>query len=169
MLLALLPALLFACDAGGDEAETNSGETGEPSVDEDAIVAEAVNYASFEQISAPTPSAHGLADTVVVWVPPEFAAEYRALDPEDPDDMASFAEGTLFVKEHLDSEGAPAGMTIMYKGPPGYNPDAGDWWWAQADIDGTLNDAGMVGYCMACHSPREGADWVFGIPADEQL
>ena len=49
---------------------------------------------------------------------------HRAVDPEDPDAVAAFAEGTLFVKEHLDGEGMPAGMTIMYKGPPGYDPES---------------------------------------------
>lgn len=173
-LLALLPLLLLlGCEGGGDEAETDNGgesETvGEASIDEAAVVAQAIDYASFEAINAPASSAHGLADTVVVWVPPAFAAEYRAVDPDDPDASAAFAPGTLFVKEHLDAEGAPAGMTIMYKGPAGYDPDSGDWWWAQAELDGTLNDAGAVGYCIACHSPRAGADWVFGIAADEQL
>ena len=173
VLVTLLPLLmLLGCDGGGDEGEGSAGESetvGEAGIDEDAVVAQAVDYANFEQISAPAPSAHGLADTVVVWVPPAFAAEYRAVDPDDADASAAFAPGTLFVKEHLDAEGTPAGMTIMYKGPEGYDPDNGDWWWAQADVDGTLNDAGAVGYCIACHSPREGADWVFGIPADEQL
>lgn len=169
LALALGLLVFAACDGDGSGDADEGGDTttgGE--LDEAAIVSEALGYPSFERINAdPYPSAHGAAASINVFVPSEYAAAYRALDPDDPDATASFPDGTLVVKEHLDGEGEPAGVTIMYKAA-GFDPDRNDWWWANASLDGTINDGGMVDYCIACHEPRADADWLFGVPADQQ-
>ncbi|KIG13446.1 hypothetical protein DB30_08073 [Enhygromyxa salina] len=178
-MLALCCGLsLAACDGSGDgetagEAETGTeteaGETGEPSVDAEAVAAAAIDYGSFEQINAvAAASQHGLADTVNIWVPSEYAGMYRSVDPGDPNATASFPAGALIVKEHLNANAEPVGLTIMFKGPAGYDAEHGDWWWANASLDGELNDQGAVGYCIGCHTPRADADWVFGVAPDLQ-
>jgi hypothetical protein len=163
---------LVACDGGGDgdsETGTDTSDTGEPSVDADAVAAAAVDYPSFERINATAAaSQHGLADTVNIWVPSEHAAMYRTIDPGDPNATASFPPGTLIVKEHLDDVAEPLGMTIMFKGPAGYDAAHGDWWFGNASIDGVLNDQGAVGYCITCHEPRADADWLFGVAPELQ-
>ena len=164
LALACLAACTTACtDDTGDESSDEFG------VDEDDIASDAADYASYERVTATSlPSQHGLAATVHVWVPADVEADYRALDPADPDASASFEPGTLLIKEHLDAEGMPAGLTVMFKGEPGYDPDSGDWWWGNLAVDGTINDSGAISYCIDCHEPRSGADWVFGVAAADQ-
>ena len=166
--LVMVVLSLAACDGGGDDGDS-AGETGEPGVDADAVVADALNYASFEKINAVAAgSQHGLADTVNIWVPSEYAGLYRSIDPADPNASASFPAGALIIKEHLDANAEPVGMTIMYKGPAGYDAQNDDWWWGNASLDGVLNDQGAVGYCIGCHMPQAATDWVFGVAPELQ-
>ena len=154
-------------DSGADDDGTDTGE--EPAVDEQAVVEQALGYADFERINAePLPSLHGLAELVNIWVPAELADDYRALDPEDDEQQASFPAGALIVKEHLDASGEPVGMTLMFKAEPGYDPERRDWWWGGAQLDGTLTASGRVDFCIGCHSPRSSADWLFGVASDDQ-
>lgn len=165
---SLVCLALLGCEAGGG-GEDGAGETGSASVDEDAIVTAALDYSSYEQIDAAAmASAHGLADTVHIWVPPDHAPAYRAVDPDDAEASAGFDPGTILVKEHLDAGGESVGLTVMYKGEPGYDPEHGDWWWGNLALDGTINDGGAVDYCIACHEPRADADWVFGVAPEDQ-
>lgn len=155
----------------GDGSETeDTGDAGDEGVDAEAVVSEALGYASFVQVNASSEaSQHGLADTVNIWVPQAHEAAFRAIDPADAETpVEPFPAGTLIVKEHLDAEAAPVGMTIMFKGPEGYDPEHGDWWWGNANIDGTIVDQGAVDYCIACHTPRAHADWLFGLAPEDQ-
>jgi hypothetical protein len=91
----------------------------------------------------------------------------------------SYSEGAIIVKEnHMPGEtdisqmeaqapvegfnGNLAALTFMVK-VPGYNPEAGDWFWASAAPDGTINDAGKVEMCAACHSQAADRDFVFNV------
>jgi hypothetical protein len=174
-------------DDGGGSAETGGGTTmpattdGEGSseamdgsssggggIDADAIKMMADGYTGFEQINAMASSSqHGNASTVNWWVPSEFAAMYRMVDPAAPAAIA-FPEGTLVVKEHLDDADAPDGYTMMYKGPAGSNAEANDWWFARVGADGELKENGAVGFCMACHSAVQQSDFIYGVPLDNR-
>ena len=80
----------------------------------------------------------------------------------------AFPPDTLFVKEHLDGEGAVSGLTIMFRGPDGSAPDSADWWWGRTDAAGTLQDEGQVAFCIACHAGANAEAFVFGVEAGNQ-
>jgi hypothetical protein len=176
----LCVVLVTACDGDAtDDAAATDGEGAEPGetsggaepVDADAVLDRSLRFRDeLDQITATSqPSQHGLADSVHVWVDPAASATYRALDPaSDEDSEAAFPPGTLFVKEHLDVEGADAGLTIMFRGPDGYAPDSADWWWGRTDAQGLLQDEGQVGFCLACHAGANAEAYVFGVDAANQ-
>lgn len=68
-------------------------------------------------------------------------------------------EGAIIVKENYgkDKEKLMA-VTPMYK-KKGYNPDAGDWFWAKYGPDGKVMKAGKVKGCINCHRARD--NWLF--------
>lgn len=76
-----------------------------------------------------------------------------------------YGPGALLVNEHLDAAGAHAGLTVMWKGPQGYAPDAADWWWGRIAADGALAEGGQVGYCVSCHAGASATGFVFGPPS----
>ena len=89
----------------------------------------------------------------------------------------TFPEDSLIVKEnHLADgvqvnrededravegfEGNLESVTVMLK-VPGYNPDAGDWFWAKYGTDGSIQAAGQVDGCIGCHTQVADNDYVF--------
>ena len=48
----------------------------------------------------------------------------------------------------------------MYK-IKGYNPSAGDWFWAKYNPDGTVAAQGRVKACIDCHSAKKDNDYIF--------
>lgn len=71
--------------------------------------------------------------------------------------------GAIIVKENYMPDGTLAATTVMYK-VDGYNPDAGDWWWAKLLPDGSVDGDGMmegkVSGCIGCHTARADNDYV---------
>ena len=173
----LLGAVLVVCGceegSGEDNGEGSTGaaeggSSGEGGVDAAMVQAMADGYSGFEKINADAvSSAHGNAAMVNWYVPSDIAAMFRTIDPDAPAEI-SFSEGALIVKEHLDGDGAADGYTMMYKGPPGTNAEANDWWFGRVDGAGELRDQGAVGFCMNCHSSVATSDWLYGVPADNQ-
>ena len=61
-------------------------------------------------------------------------------------------------------------ITVMVKSE-GFNPDAGDWYWAKYMADGTIAQmdtpkgkmalAGKAQGCIDCHSGADGDDYLF--------
>lgn len=58
--------------------------------------------------------------------------------------------------------------TIMFQREAGYDPENGDWFWAEYAPDGVLIDqpgdkplAGRVGFCIDCHQAADGDDLMF--------
>lgn len=186
LALALIPSL-FACgDDGSGMGETGAAtsmatsdgssgtaavdeSTGEPAPFDEAEVIQRAHMFATELVKInvdPFPSAHGLADTVNVHVDAGAADLYRTIDPEAPAEL-DFPEGTLVVKEHLNTEGAYDGFLMMYQGPEGYDPDNRDWFFARIDGTGATRETGAVGFCIGCHVPSP--SFLFGVPADNQL
>lgn len=177
----LLCISLVACNAspaGGDGEGDESSESGDESTDEtgdeefldvDAVVARIVEYDAWEKINAePRESQHGLAETVNMWVESDYADLYRGIDPTLESSDTVFPEGAILLKEHLDGDGMPVGMTVMVKAAAGYDPDFGDWWWARANLDGSLEETGKVDFCHTCHEPRADTDFAYGVPLDNR-
>lgn len=61
-----------------------------------------------------------------------------------------------------------AAVTVMLRRSPGYNDEAGNWFWAKYLADGSLDTtpqgaqmAGRVTGCIDCHADADGDDFVF--------
>jgi len=71
-----------------------------------------------------------------------------------------FSQSAIIVKENYMPDKTLAAVTVMYKAI-GYNPEAGDWFWAKYKPDGSVEKEGKVGGCIKCHSAKADNDWVF--------
>lgn len=159
-----------AADSGTADSGAADSSTGAAPFDEAEVIALGGMYTSeLVKINVdPFGSAHGLADTVNVYVNAEAEAAFRSLDPQAPAEV-DLPEGTLIVKEHLDDEQVYDGYLMMYRGPDGYAPQTGDWFWARIDASGTAQEtgpSGRVDFCINCHVPAP--SFVFGVEADNQ-
>ena len=142
--------------------------------DEDlSALGAAANYRNFTRVSArPYPSAIGVG-MINVWVSPEAAAAYAAIVPGQTGSNARLPVGAMIVREVLDEQGQVKSLTLMAKGPFGYAPELGDWWFGitAPDCDPRLQEdgawsVGRIERCQSCHEPRVNDDYLFGVPAD---
>jgi len=151
--------------AMGEESGGESDSERDVDLDTEEVVASAMAYeSSLVRLSdaEETSETHADAASVFVWGSPEAAELYRSINPDDPTQALSFARGTTFVKEHFDEAGDLAGVTIMYKGPEGYDPEHGDWFWARVrGIE--VTHAGRVDWCSDCHDAAHNTDFVVGF------
>lgn len=69
------------------------------------------------------------------------------------------ADGSIQVKESYTEDKKLAAISIMYK-VKGYNPGAGDWFWANYDPDGKAGPYGQPNGCISCHGVRANNDYV---------
>lgn len=97
-------------------------------------------------------------------------ASYRRIHPEEPNSDVRLAVGTTIVREVLDAQGRTEKLTVMAKGPPGYDPTLGDWWFAVTDpsgvplVEGNALLVGRLVKCHDCHRERDRDDFLFGVP-----
>lgn len=68
--------------------------------------------------------------------------------------------GSIIVKESFTTSGRTQEITVMYK-VAGFNPAAGDWYWAEYTDKGVSPASGTPANCINCHSPVKGNDYVF--------
>lgn len=73
------------------------------------------------------------------------------------------AEGSIIVKENYSADKTFVALTVMYK-IKGYNPEAGDWFWAKYTPDGTVQASGRAKACIDCHSRNEAKDFIMTPP-----
>jgi hypothetical protein len=72
----------------------------------------------------------------------------------------------------MEPSGAVKSLTLMYKGPPGYNPDLNDFWFGVTDPQGVpvqengKAKLGRLEECYSCHLGRSNDGYLFGVPAD---
>ena len=84
-------------------------------------------------------------------------------------DFVGFASGTMLVKEQLTGDGELSALTVMAKGPEGYDAETNDWWWARIETSGDVPFSGNVSFCVGCHTPaKEATDWVFGVHLEDR-
>ena len=140
--------------------------------DEDALVASAQGYADgdFTKVNAaPIPGSQHAGEHVNVWVSNDALETYLSINPDDDTSTASFASGTMLVKEQLTGDGELSALTVMAKGPEGYDPETNDWWWARIETSGDVPFSGNVSFCVGCHTPaKEATDWVFGVHLEDR-
>lgn len=67
--------------------------------------------------------------------------------------------GSIEVKESYNNDKQLMNITVMYK-LEGYNPAAGDWWWAKYSPDGKAGPMGKVQGCIGCHGIKADNDYL---------
>ena len=151
-----------------------------------AVLSFSLAYAIHELIPAetmvPLPGPYGSAvykyiakeNTYTTWsLWPGTKKRYKAKPPLDHittyiNDNARFsiiagekmANGSIIVTENYDDGKELDALFVMYK-VDGYNPSAGDWFWAQYDEDGKVKAAGKVKACIDCHTQVKSNDYIF--------
>lgn len=70
--------------------------------------------------------------------------------------------GSIIVKENLgeSSTDKADAFTVMWK-VSGFNPDAGDWFWANLSPEGQVNAEGALAGCISCHTAAANNDFIF--------
>lgn len=74
-----------------------------------------------------------------------------------------FPDDSIIVKENYMPDKTLDAVTVMYR-VKGYNPDAGDWFWAKYKASGEIEAQGKVTGCIGCHTAAIQNDWVFTGP-----
>jgi hypothetical protein len=159
-----------------------------PGVDWPTVLASVANqsYASsaaFSPASTQYPSAKDAVD-IAEWVSVSAAQSYAELDPAIPDGGGvTLPTGSVIVRAVYPLADAGAGgavqkLTLMVKGPPGSDPDVGDWSFAVTDpngvplpgADGGLQQGLMIDECHQCHRDNRGHsnDFLYGVPAADR-
>ena len=67
--------------------------------------------------------------------------------------------GAIQVKESFNKAKELKTITVMYK-VNGYNPEKGDWFWAQYTPDGKVKSSGRPRGCISCHGIRAKNDFI---------
>lgn len=199
---ALLLVALAACGApdpsfnvprGGPTAPTDASDAGpavpaspagsatpDAAFDDEAVLGviagqEYETSSSFLRVSVPYPSLAAPGSLVTEWISAGAAAAYASIRPDGGSTGAVVPVGTVIVRDVLNDAGAVRKVTLMAKGPPGYNPAIGDWWFGVTDPSGVpVGDGdggvmlGKLGGCYSCHLLHGGNDFLFGVPADAQ-
>jgi len=173
--MIVLVALAAGCTSPMNPAPSGPAAGG-ATVDEASILASIAggayrHGARFEAVSgAPYPSAAATQTDVDVFVTAPDYAMYARISPDQSGSGASLAPGATIVREVLDGNGVVAKLTLMVKGPPGYNPTVGDFWFGVTMPDGTpvvdngVAQLGKVSACFGCHMPRASDGFLFGVP-----
>lgn len=77
--------------------------------------------------------------------------------------------GAIVVKENYSTDRILQAITVMYK-LEGYNPGAGDWFWAKylpdGSVDGEGSLAGRPAACIECHGAAADNDYLLTGPLD---
>ncbi|MFQ5591204.1 MAG: cytochrome P460 family protein [Phycisphaerae bacterium] len=71
-------------------------------------------------------------------------------------------DGSIIVKENVGTspDVTEAALTVMWK-VQGFDPDNGDWFWANMTPEGEIVSEGRVAACAACHGGARENDFVF--------
>lgn len=67
--------------------------------------------------------------------------------------------GSIQVKESFDANKNKTNITVMYK-VEGFNPQAGDWFWARYTLEGKPGPAGKIQGCIGCHGVKAANDYI---------
>ncbi|HTQ44742.1 MAG TPA: cytochrome P460 family protein [Polyangiaceae bacterium] len=178
--LAVGCTLISTPEAAGMRWSGPSGSAASGEVDTGAVL-EALNGWAFSTSSTFTHATKAAYASkaapgawVQEWVSSDAYAAYSSISPDASGSGVVLPAGTTIVRAVYDAQAQPTEVTVMVKGPSGYNPDLGDWWFGLADANGVFdtNDGGaMMGrltQCYSCHQPRSADDFLFGVPTDDR-
>lgn len=76
--------------------------------------------------------------------------------------MEKMPNHAIIIKENYNEQKELVAITPMYKSE-GYNPGAGDWFWAKYGKNGKVMKSGKVEGCIDCHRKAESTDFLFSI------
>ena len=78
--------------------------------------------------------------------------------------VGNLPSGSMIIKENFSPDKKLMAITLMYKSK-GYNPEAGDWYWAKFMPDGKVAQmdspmgkmaiSGKAKGCIACHADAD--------------
>ncbi len=170
----LILVLAGAATACGTEIPSSSNAS--VSVDEAAIMSVLGHHRdspAFVRLNdAPYPTALGTGANINVYVSANGYVPYASITPEATGSGVTLPVGTMILREVLEPTGAIKTLTLMYKGPKGFNPDLGDFWFGVTDASGrpvldpsNVAKIGRLTECYGCHTPRAGDGYLFGVPA----
>lgn len=74
-------------------------------------------------------------------------------------EQKGMADGSIIAKENYTAAKKFDSLTVMYK-VKGYNPAAGDWFWAKYAPDGKVLASGRVTACIKCHEAKKDNDYI---------
>ena len=172
--LFILGAAAGGCSVGGGLTSPD-GTDDAITVDEGAIL-EQVAHQRYRTTLSPVNntayvSALDSTKSIDVFVSPNALDAYDVIAPEITNTHGDVPVGTVIVRAVEDASGTVQKLTLMYKGPVGYNPSVGDFWYGVTDPEGVplKNDAGMpqlgkISTCFGCHQERMSDGWLFGVP-----
>lgn len=159
-LVGLIVTAVTACVVGEDVLP-------DPAEDVDAtMLTELLPYRTWPTVGNPYPSA--LGSYLVSLYISDGKTEYAKIRPTATGSHAQLPVGTVIVREVFAEDGTLAKLTVMGKGPAGYDPTLGDWWFAVTDVHGKpLMDnghpqTGKIAGCKACHATRSADDFLYG-------
>ncbi len=167
--------------ASATQSSPPSSTTSNATVDSASVlasIAQGVYQTSpdFTEVTKePYPSAAAAGSMVLEWVSTSSLAIYELISPEVTGSNAVAPEGTTIVRAVLDEDGGIGKLTLMFKGPKGYNPALGDWWFGVTDPNGTPieedggAEVGLLTGCFTCHVPRANDGYLFGVPLNDRV
>jgi hypothetical protein len=71
-----------------------------------------------------------------------------------------FSDGAIIAQDNFSKDKKLKFISVMYK-VKGYNPQGGNWFWAQYKPDGRVEAEGKVDECIKCHVVQKGNDYVY--------
>jgi hypothetical protein len=75
-------------------------------------------------------------------------------------DKKGMSDGSIIAKENYTADKKLNSITVMYK-IIGYNPKAGDWFWAKYGPGGNVIASGKVEACITCHESKKENDYIY--------
>ena len=167
LVALVMSASCWGCEVG----DLPAGSVDDPSLGTSALQAAAI-WNQLPQVNAKAyVSAVGDFD-INVYVAGDVG-DFRKIHPETTGSGVTVTAGTVIVRSVLDASGNVTKLTLMAKGPPGYDPTIGDWWFGETDatgaplVDNGVAEVGRLTACHTCHLPRASDDFLFGVPAGD--
>ena len=138
--LTIVGCTYFGKPTGQDKTEANTLEQ---------EIASYKNWKTPGWVEGYTESVHPL---------PAYVKYY--VNDKGMDDIDNPPNGSIFVKEQFDEDKQIIGLTVMKK-IDGYDPANKDWYWAIADTEARITNAGKLNSswtssCISCHKKGDG-------------
>ncbi len=200
VLVASLSVCLAACMGGIDEdndspsapapgAGSSSGSSAAPSSGSGSATAPhqidatdiamldlATHSDQFTQINKAAYTSQISATLTINNLVSEAWRDYAEVHPDTTGSGITMPVGSLIIRQVVDpTTGAVSQLTLMGKGPAGYDSTLGDWWFGVTDPTGAPLADGVGGYqvgkltgCHGCHVPRANDDFLFGVVASNE-